>query len=463
MIDDPQLHIPLLVAAVLVAALTLVRNSAYLVRMWRLPHLFTSERAAVAARAKESDRAVDLHFVIPAYQEVDALPATFAALQRSIERSPYRAQITVVTSITDELKASDQDCTRTIAERLCADVAGSRVLVDPSPVPSMASAFNYGMRRIAAEVVGSEAQAYVVAYNADSTASPDTVCALGDTIVARDLPEVLQLNYTSLRNADLMRGASGWYALGAAYYQTRWALGFEFDLHRRNSARSRPQPLGHSYHLKGHGLVLRLDRALTLEGLSTRTPCEDLELGFRLSLLRVPVVPVTIMEDTESPSTAVAVTAQKRYWFSGMADVVNFHRLHPRFRARGVFRYELQRAASLYRSAGCFLLAPAPYWFLALCGILLGQLWLAAIPIVSAGLSVLFIRRALRLLGTGHSRLRFGEIFSLPCAVPVWSMTRNIGPILYLFSVVRSPDRSQRLRAVHRRHIEESAHTQQHR
>lgn len=461
MIHDPDLHTPLLMTALLIAAVTLMRNVAYLVRMWRQPHRLTSERTAIAARSREDERPFDLHFVVPAYQEVDALPATFTALQRSIERSSYRARITVVTSVTDESPAPDGVCTRVVAERLCADVPGSRVLVDPSPVPSMASAFNFGMRTIAAEAVGAERRVYVVAYNADSTASPDSVCALGDAIVANDFPEVLQLNHSSLRNAEQMRGASGWYARGAAYYQTRWALGFEFDLHRRNSAPSRPGLLGHSYHLKGHGLVLRLDRALSVDGLSTETPCEDLELGFRLSLHNVPVVPVPVLEDTESPSTARAVTAQKRYWFSGMADVVTFHRLHPELREKNAVRYELQRAASLYRSAGCFLLAPVPYWFLAISGILLGQAWLAGIPVLSAALSVMLIRRTLRRLGAGHPRLRALEFVTLPSAVLFWSMTRNVGPLLYLASVIRSPDRSKRLRAVQRRHIEESASTQE--
>ncbi|MEY9854230.1 hypothetical protein ABH923_003908 [Leifsonia sp. EB41] len=460
MIDDPDLHAALLVTALLIAAMTVTRNVAYLVRMWRQPRRLLSERTAIAARSKEDDRPFELHFVVPAYQEVDALPATFSALQRSIERSSYRARVTVVTSITDESPAPDGVCTRAVAERLCADFPGSRVVVDPSPAPSMASAFNFGIRTIAAEAAGAEPRVYVVAYNADSTASPDSVCALGDAILANDFPQVLQLNHSSLRNAEQMRGASGWYALGAAYYQTRWALGFEFDLHRRNSAPARSGPLGHSYHLKGHGLVLRLDRALSLDGLSTHTPCEDLELGFRLSLHDVPVVPVPVLEDTESPSTAVAVTAQKRYWFSGMADVVNFHRLHPELREKSAIRYELQRAASLYRSAGCFVLAPVPYWFLAVSGILLGQAWLAGIPVLSAALGVALIRRTLRRLGTGHPRLRAVEFVTIPSAVLVWSLTRNVGPLLYLVSVLRSPDRSKRLRAVQRRHIEESASTQ---
>ncbi len=454
---DPRDAVILLTAAV--AIVTLGRNAAYAVRMWRQPALLERERAAVAEHASGApDDGFAIHFVVPAFQEVDALPTTIAALRQAIDRSRFRATITIVTSIMDEPSQPGEVRTRAVAERLCTENPAFRVVIDHNTNPSMASAFNVGMGAVAADTTYDRSRTYVVAYNADSTAAPDSVQALGDTILSGEFPRVLQLNHSSLRNVDEMRGPSGWYAQGAAYYQTRWALGFEFDLHRRNSATSRPGPLGHSYHLKGQGLVLRLDTAVEVHGLSTETPCEDLELGFRLSLLDIPVVPVPVpvLEDTESPITAAAVTAQKRYWFSGMADVVNFHRLHRAQREGRTFRYELQRAPSLYRSAGCFLLGPVPYWVLIVGGFVLGLPWLAAIPLFNAVGTTWLIRRALRRLGGAHPRLRWRELITVPAAVLVWSLSRNIGPIQYLVSIARAPDRATRLAATQRRHIEES-------
>ncbi|KQQ69195.1 glycosyltransferase [Microbacterium sp. Leaf320] len=435
---------------------TFLRNGAYWYRMWRQPARIHDERAAV--RRGEGDRgSLIIHYVIPAFQEVEAIPLTLASLKRAIEESEYRTTVTIVTSVHDEPQFEGERTTRIVAEELCADLPNARVIVDHTPAPSMAAAFNTGMRTIAEQSSGSATRSFVAVYNADSSANIDSTQALGDTILAWDYPPVLQVNHSSLRNLDSMTGVGGWYSQGAAYYQTRWALGFEFDLHRRNSSPTRKGPLGHSYHLKGHGLVMRLDTAMAMGGLSTDTPCEDLELGFRLSLKDVPVVSVPVLEDTESPLTPAAVIAQKGYWFSGMLDVVNFHSLQPEQKHVQPWRFELQRAASIYRSAACFLLAPVPYWLLVAIAGILGQPLLALPPVLNAFMSVWLIRRALRKFGSDHRRLRSWEIVSVPMSVLLWSMTRNVGPIAYLCSIARHPGRVERLRAVHLQHIEESS------
>lgn len=450
----------LLIIALVLTAGTLMRNMAYWVRIWRQPELIARERrtAENAARPSAGPR-IELHYVIPAFQEVDALPTTFRALQRSIEASSYDATITVVTSVHDEPRFSGERRTRQVADELCARVANARVVVDGAAVPSMAAAFNTGTRDVARLRQDAEGTVYVAVYNADSSATQDSVQALGDTIISRDYPEVLQLNHSSMRNVESMTGISGWYARGAAYYQTRWALGFEFDLHRRNSRPIRSGPLGHSYHLKGHGLVLRLDTALSVEGFSTQTPCEDLELGFRLAMQRIPVHSVPVLEDTESPSTTAAVIAQKRYWFSGMIDVFHFHHLQPELKRAEPVRFELARAASLYRSAGCFLLAPLPYWFSLAASVVLGAPAFLLVPVANAVISTSLIRRALRRLGAYHASLCAGTLLADIAAVAVWSMTRNIGPLLYLAAMIRQRDRIIRMRAAHMAHVDESAAT----
>jgi hypothetical protein len=449
---------PLAVVVGAAAATTLVRNAAYWTRMWRQPTRIADERrrAAVGARAA-ADRRIEIHYVIPAFQEVESLPATFLALRRAVEAAGYAATITVVTSIEDEPRSPGEVRTRQVAEELCATMDGARVIVDRSPVPSMAAAFNTGMRDVAARRRADGTTAYIAVYNADSSATPDSVQALGDTILARGLPEVLQVNFASMRNLSAMSGADGWLARGAAYYQTRWALGFEFDLHRRNSRAVRRGPLGHSYHLKGHGAVLRLDVALAAGGFSTETPCEDLELGFRLAMQRIPVHSVPVLEDTESPASTRAVIAQKRYWFSGMVDVASFHRLQPDLREAEPVRFELSRAASVYRSAACFLLAPVPYLVLIAGGAVLRKPALALIPLVNAGASTWLIRRALSRLDPGTRPLGLRHGLSDAAAVAAWSMCRNIGPALYVLSMLRQRDRTARMRRAHVAHIDESA------
>ncbi|HEY2556105.1 MAG TPA: glycosyltransferase family 2 protein [Diaminobutyricibacter sp.] len=449
--------IGLTVVAVM-TVLTILRNGAYWLRMLRQPTRITRERAEVQRAASETDpRTFDLHYVIPAFQERDALPETFRALQRAIEHASYHATITIVTSVHDEPQHAGERRTRQVAEELCAGIEYARVLLDQSAVPSMAAAFNTGTRDIAARTTRSSSSVYVAAYNADSSAAEDSVQTLGDTIIARDFPEVLQINFASMRNTAGMTGLGGWYARGAAYYQSRWAFGFEFDLHRRNSVLVRRGRLGHSYHLKGHGAVLRMDTALAFGGFSTQTPCEDLELGFRLALHGIPVHSVPVLEDTESPSTAAAVTKQKRYWFSGMIDVLHFHRLHPELRRADPVRFELARLASLYRSAACFLLAPVPYWVLFIGAVVLQQPLFAVPPVLNAVLSTWLIRRSMRRLAP-QVRLVSGIIAIADVgAVLIWSMTRNIGPIQYGVAMARQGDRVSRMRQAHVAHIDGSA------
>ncbi|MGW7050466.1 glycosyltransferase family 2 protein [Streptomyces sp. NPDC054887] len=456
------MHVLALVVLFGVLAAMTLRNGAFWLRMWRQPALLARERAEVRVLAAAVDPAtraardaIRLHYVIPAFQEVDSLEKTFRALQRSIEASTYRATITVVTSV-HEPHGPGIVSTHTLAEELCAGFADASCVMDRSEVPSMAAAFNTGMRTVAGLDGDGPGETYVVVYNADSTAALDSVQALGDTLVARSLPAVAQINFLSLRNVDRMTGTGRWYAVGAAYYQTRWAFGFEYDLHRRNSAARRRGPLGHSYHLKGHGLALRLDTALDAGGFSTATPCEDLELGFRLALRRVPVHVVPVLEDTEHPTTAAAVTAQKRYWYSGMIDVLQFHWLLPEDRAVQPWRFELSRLASVYRSAGCFLLAPVPYWVLLAGAVVLGQPVLAVLPFLNAVLSAWLVRRAARRLGRPLPALGPAGLVLLPAGILVWSLTRNIGPVQYLWSMLRSPDRQGRLRATHLLHVEDS-------
>jgi hypothetical protein len=439
----------------------LLRNGAFWYRMWRMPARLRQDRDEVrdlaVAREAEDATARDtlvVHYVVPAFQEVDALPGTIGSLRRSIEVSRYRADITIVTSVHETPDAATGVCTHTVAEALCDGLDGARVVVDHSAVPSMAAAFNTGMRAVHEASGGADpTHEYVVAYNGDSTAALDSVQALGDTLLARGLPQVVQSNFMSLQNVDEMHGAGKWYAVGAAYYQARWALGFEYDLHRRNSAPRRRGPLGHSYHLKGHGVAMRLDVALDLGGFSTDTPCEDLELGFRLSLRDAPVFVVPVMEDTEHPTTATAVTAQKRYWFSGMIDVLQWHGLLAEERRRQPVRFELQRLASLYRSAGCFLLGPVPSWVLVLAAWPLGWPALALLPVANAVMSAWLVRRAVRRTGGSTTPLGLAGVVGLPLGILAWSLTRNIGPLQYLASMTDSADRAQRQRAVHLRHL----------
>ncbi|MEU7581323.1 glycosyltransferase family 2 protein [Streptomyces sp. NPDC041068] len=455
------MHTLLVIVSFSVLAAMAARNGAFWLRMWRQPAVLKRERAEVRAAAAASDPAtrrardaIQLHYVIPAFQEVESLEKTFLALRQSIEASSYHATITVVTSV-HEPHGPGVVSTHTVAQALCDRFADATCLMDRSDVPSMAAAFNTGMRDVARRGSGDAERTYVVVYNGDSTAAPDSVQALGDTLVARSCPAAAQINFLSLRNVDEITGPGRWYTVGAAYYQTRWAFGFEYDLHRRNSAAHRQGPLGHSYHLKGHGLALRLDTALDVGGFSTQTPCEDLELGFRLALRRVPVHVVPVLEDTEHPTTAAAVTAQKRYWYSGMVDVLQFHWLLPEYRAAQPLRFELSRLASIYRSAGCFLLGPVPYWFLVAAAVVLGQPALAVLPFLNAALSAYLIRRAAGKLGRPLPPLRPAEYVLLPVGILLWSLTRNIGPVQYLWSMVRSSDRQGRLRATHLRHLDD--------
>lgn len=448
-------------------------------RLWKAPGRLAADRArerdgaSLPARRPAADR-LRMVFIVPAYEETEALPRTVAALAASADASRYRAEIVIVTSTHETRRARAAQparelvtvaagakaraghgaagagapsghgardgatgweagdapvCTRDVAEALSDRHPQVICLEDDTEVPSMAAQFNTGMAYAAAKYAGAEATTYVVCYNADTTAAPDSVEALGDSLVAAELPRAAQLMCVSLRNLDDVRGPAAWYLLGAAYYQTRWALGFEFDMYRRSTR----QPWsGRAYYFRGHGITLRLDTATELGGLSTETALEDLLLGFRLSLRDVPVAAVPTLEATETPTTFRTLIVQKRHWFGGMWDALRYRQLMPAEYAARPARFRRLQLRSLYRDVGSWLLGPAVVAFTLFAAGYANQPWLTVLPLLNAVLTMWLVGRAVRSHRLPTAGSRPLALIGLPLGVLGYSLTRNLGPLAYL-------------------------------
>ena len=421
-------------------------------RMWRSASRLAVDRTSVGTAAQvPSDHDPQLVFIIPAFQETSSLPETIASLRAAIESSRYRAEIIVATSALESVRtqsalastsrvhdprASPESTATTIAvaRKALADCAYATIVDDTSPEPSMARQFNAALAAVAAKSGWDEQTTYVVCYNADTTASPDTVEALGDTILAARFPQAAQLMCVSLRGLRQVRGPWRWYLLGAAYYQTRWALGFEFDMYRRSFRRS---ALGHCYYCRGHGITLRLDAAKEIGGLSTRTALEDLYLGFQLSLRGWPCYPVPVLEMTESPSTVRELLSQKKHWFSGMWDTLSYRRLMPEEYSTQPRQFRLLQARSMYRDIGSWLLGPWVPLFLIIVSIVTANWWFATLPVVNAAITTWFVRRTAQQISDPVSDFQSIGWASTATGVLIYSMTRNIGPLGYVIGRIR--------------------------
>ncbi|GAA2832522.1 glycosyltransferase [Crossiella cryophila] len=432
---------PVTVATAVVACWLALRYTLIWARLWAAPQRLAAdrERDLAASERFAGDNPPELVFIVPAYAEADTLPDSVPALCRSIEAGQYPARIIVVTSLAERAAPEQVPVgagghghgpTARVARRLAAEYPQVTHLEHDGPRPNMAAQFNAGVAAVRAQAGERAGRTYLVCYNADTTAAADTVQALGDTLTATGLPPVAQLMCVSLRNLDRLRGRWAWYLAGAAYYQTRWALGFEFDMYRRNSRR------GGAYYLRGHGLTVRLDLLSRLDGLSSRTALEDLLLGFRLSLRAIPVQVVPVVENTDTPTTVRELLAQKSNWFSGMWDVLRYRRLLGAEAAEFGARFHLLRLVSLYRDVASWLLGPLAGLWLLVCGFFGGWPWLAALPVANAVLSVLLVRRAARAAGLDAAVPGVGSL-ALSAGTLAYSLSRNLGPLQHLTRQLR--------------------------
>jgi hypothetical protein len=170
---------------------------------------------------------------------------------------------------------------------------------------------------------------FLVVYNADSRPNPETLTVVAEQInqylkINGVVPNVLQQSSLFTLNYDCFTPTFSGYTLkAAAMFQTKWTLVHELSRFRRQSVavtKRFDNPINIFLHTKlshcvGHGLFARLSLLYKENKLLMETVNEDLPFGFYQCCKREPILPLPLLENSESPETVKSLFNQKKVWF----------------------------------------------------------------------------------------------------------------------------------------------------
>lgn len=301
---------------------------------------------------------------------------------------------------------------------------------------NMAAQLNLGLSYVTSGKTRDPRPGYLIVYNADSIPSSASIVRLLGLLAREAWPVAAQLMCVPMLNFRNL--AFNPYLAGAAIYQSRWALGYEFRMLRRASEKVFPSVQSLYHYCRGQGMTFRTDYLVSIGGFEERTPLEDLFHGYALSCQHESCLSVPVLEWTDSPDTLVGLVRQKQFWFSGMLDLLHYptflkdHNIPP----PTVFRHFLILCVGFYREIFTWLVGPLLVALLVIAAYYQGIWWWSLLPLLNAVISVILVFSLtpgnLRSTPTLFSAARQFGCATIGCLV--YSMSRNIGPILACFS-----------------------------
>ncbi len=221
--------------------------------------------------------------------------------------------------------------------------AGMAVFVHlhyPSSKGNMGQQLKYGCEQLPLyldDLNIPRSQVYLAVYNADSRPHIDTLQRVATQCSEfrtryRSCPPVMQQCAVYLKNessADFSFKSLLLQSCGIL--QTRFVLSHELPRLRRQSQsahefkfgkpRLHQRLLGSEFALcVGHGLFIRYDVVERLNNFSVSEYSDDLLWSFRLCIDHVPILPLSLLEAAESPSTFRSLILQKKNWFLGYTE-----------------------------------------------------------------------------------------------------------------------------------------------
>lgn len=202
-----------------------------------------------------------------------------------------------------------------------------KVLNYPQVEGVMSHQINYAIKQLARNKENSSA--IFAVYNADSRPNTNSLkyvsYALGEFIKRTGkVPNIVQQSSLfTLNYGKYPKNLTGYILRAAALFQTKWTLVRELTRFRSQSEHViKPSKTFVSRllntkisHCVGHGLFVRFN-LLAKEYLPTETINEDLPFGFYQCCKGEPILPLPILENSETPETLKGLINQKRFWFT---------------------------------------------------------------------------------------------------------------------------------------------------
>lgn len=176
-------------------------------------------------------------------------------------------------------------------------------------------------------------------YNADSRPNLNTLKYVSQTIVDYESktgikPNIVQQSSLfTLNYNEYPKTVTGYILRSASLFQTKWTLVRELARFRSQSEhviKSKNNIISKFIHTKishcvGHGLFVRM-KLLAKEYLPTETISEDLPFGYYQCCKGEPILPLPILENSETPNTITGLINQKRVWFTPYLQYLNCRR-----------------------------------------------------------------------------------------------------------------------------------------
>ena len=342
-------------------------------------------QAEHAARERDAQRAAELASALAAGMRPGQIVSRFLGLLPA----PTLEALAVSARGQDharcvELAGAALAAHRPTPELAAGLAAGSDVITHyhyPRPDGGMVQQLNYAIRAETGRVRAagdSLERLFLVIYNADSRPHPATLRAAAALITGRENApggpaRLIQQSAVFTANmVGLGGGLPGMVLAGAGWLQSRWTLSREIPRLRRQAAAARAGrdlfPLAHSV---GHGLMIRADLYEELGGLPESTVNEDLALGYLACAAGIPIDPLPLLEEADTPVTIGSWLGQARQWFAS----------YPQY----------PRAAALAAAGGHG--TPARRGWLTAQGLARGGLWLGQSPAVALALALPFTAR----------------------------------------------------------------------
>lgn len=152
---------------------------------------------------------------------------------------------------------------------------------------------------------------YFIVYNADSRPNLDTFLNLNKIIYENKFPYIIQQYSYAFLNINKL----SFIMKGFAVYQTN----FEIKKGLCNAVIN--NNLFYKY-IVGHGLFIRFDLLKRLSGFTSDFWCEDIFLSSNLCNKKIDIIPMTVLENMETPKNLTVLTKQNANWFRTSSQIL---------------------------------------------------------------------------------------------------------------------------------------------
>lgn len=173
---------------------------------------------------------------------------------------------------------------------------------------------NYAYQQICLEYE----KGYIGVYDIDSRPPQNIFWSIEQLIEKKKIKaDIFQQVSSYCSGVEDLKGISGDFAIADALSQTRWAIGFEYQLYKAYYKTIQNNTLRPLIYCIGHGCFVNMKYLDKIEGFPTYNKNDDLSLGYLTSTIKGTVYPIPLLDFCQISRTALNSIKQYKFWFTG--------------------------------------------------------------------------------------------------------------------------------------------------